>query len=632
MSPRKAKIIRILVSTLSILLILITITGTIGFFTVYLPVQKIIGQVSQLEDQSTKLKLAISDKDINQTKTAIDTIQKQINLIDQSYQKLSFLKPIPKVKDYYQDGLALISIANDAIDTSQIVIKAVEPYADFLGITGVASDSAQTTEDRIAFLTQSVEGLIPHLNDIETKVASIDQSIQQIDPNRYPEEYRGRVIKSQIAKAQTAVNDIHQLVKNGRPILAQTPWLLGKDSPRTYLMIFQNDAELRPTGGFWTAYGTIRVDKGKITPLISEDIYHLDAKYNSTIPAPRPIKAYHINVPYWNIRDMNISPDFPTSIQLFLEKYQKVYGTKDKIDAVIGIDTQVLVDIVKVIGRVGVPGWGNFSSDPDKRCDGCPQIIYQLEWLAGRPRDYIETNRKGFLSPLMHSLLSNAMGAEKSKIGPLMEGLLQNIHQKHLLFYFTDPDIQSAAAAANIAGQINPVPTNGDYLHLSQANMSSAKTNLFLKTKIKHEIISTNDKIEHKITVTYQNPSRASNCNLEKGDLCLNAPKYREWFRFFTNPGSTLVKMTGSEVEPVIYDELGKQIFEGFFGNKYPLYAQSTLKTSIQYTSSTKPNPQYTLNLQKQPGTKAIDYQLIVNGQSFDQFDWVSDKSIRIPL
>ena len=186
-------------------------------------------------------------------------------------------------------------------------------------------------------------------------------------------------IKSNILKAQEMIGETHLFVKNGRPILAKTPWLLGKDSPRTYLMIFQNDAELRPTGGFWTAYGSIRVDKGKITPLSSDDIYNLDAKFNSTIPAPRPIKAYHINVPYWNIRDMNLSPDFPTSIKLLLEKYQQL-GHREKIDAVIGIDTQVLVDIVKVIGRVGVPGWGNFSADPDKRCDGCPQIIYQLEY------------------------------------------------------------------------------------------------------------------------------------------------------------------------------------------------------------------------------------------------------------
>ncbi len=315
-----------------------------------------------------------------------------------------------------------------------------------------------------------------------------------------------------------------------------------------------------------------------------------------------------------------------------MSHYKTIVKNADEIDAVVAIDTKVLVDLVTVLGRIGVPGFGNFSSEPDKRCDGCPQIIYQLEWIAGRPRNYIETNRKGFLAPLMHSILSNAMGSEKEKLTPLIQGLLQNVYQKHLLFYFTDADIQKAAVAANIAGSIKTTDSNTDYFHLNDANMSSAKTNLFLKQKIKHQIISKDGQVEHKVVVTYTNPSKASNCNLEKGDLCLNAPKYRNWFRFYLPLGSELIKMTGSEIEPVQYEELGKQVFEGFYGDKYPLYAESSTKTSIQYTSSINPGSDYTLLLQKQPGTKVIPYQLIVNGQEHSTFDWATDKTIKLAL
>ena len=164
------------------------------------------------------------------------------------------------------------------------------------------------------------------------------------------------------------------------------------------------------------------------------------------------------------------------------------------------------------------------------------------------------------------------------------------------------------------------------------ANLSSNKTNLFLTEKIKHEIIVKNGKVEHKITTTFTNPFPASNCNLEKGDLCLNAQKYRDWFRFYVPTGSTLVKMTGSEVTPVLYEELGKQVFEGFFGNKYPLYAQSSLITSIQYVSSVAPSSNYTLLLQKQPGTKPTPYELWVNGQKYETFTWESDKTIKLSL
>jgi hypothetical protein len=626
------KIKTILISLISLLVIFGTIIGCLSFFFIYLPGKDLQASIASTISEVQKLEQALSSKDIKLAKEILTNSHRQIQIVSQKTQKFAFLANLPKLKYYYQDSQIFTNIATKSIDTGEIVVGAIEPYSDFLGLASSSTDSAKTTQDRITFLTQSVEGLIPHLNSIEAKFGEIKTDLDKIDPTRYPENFRGYPLRSYLMKAKQITEETYGYFKDSRPLLEKTAWLLGKDKPRNYLLIFQNDAELRPTGGFWTAYGILKVDNGKVTPVVSDDIYALDAKFQSTIPAPRPIKSYHINVPYWNLRDMNLSPDFPESIKTFLGHYNKISGNKDKIDAVVAIDTQVLVNLVKVLGRVGVSGWGNFSSDPDKRCDGCPQIIYQLEWIAGRPRNYIETDRKGFLGPLMQSILSNAMGSEKSKIPLLVETAIANIHQKHLLFYFLDPKMQEAAVVANVSGSITQTPVTVDYFHLNDANMSSAKTNLFLTQKIKHEIISQSGVVEHKVSVTYQNPSKASNCNLEKGDLCLNAPKYRNWFRFYLPTGSKLVKMTGSEVDPVLYEELGKQVFEGFYGNKYPLYAQSSLKTSIQYTSPIAPSNQYSLYLQKQPGTKAIPYELWVNGQKYDNFSWTTDKTIKLSL
>lgn len=631
--PKKpSKVKRFLITFFSIFLIAITFIATFLFFFLYVPGKKLYDQINKTKPIVQALQQSIQDKDLIKAQQNIIQLKTQTKLIESSYKNLSLIGSLPIVNNYYKDGNQTIIVVKDGLDTGEIIIKAVQPYQDFLGLKGAAVSADKTTEDRIKFLTESVEGIVPYLNTIEGKIAQIEDSLNQIDPARYPEEFRGIKIQSNILKAKETISEVHKIIKDGQPILTKTSWLLGKDKPRNYFLMFQNNAELRPTGGFWTAYGIIKVDNGKITPLASEDIYTLDAKFNSRIPAPRPLKAYHIDVPYFNLRDMNISPDFPTSIELFLTNYNKIIKSKEKIDAVIALDLQVLVDLVKVLGRVGVSGFGNFSAEPDKRCDGCPQIIYQLEYLADKPRNYLEQNRKGFMGPLMNSLLLNAMGSEKSKIGPMAQNMLKDISEKHILFYFTDPEIQKAAVLANIAGAITPTDKNTDYLALIDSNMASAKSNLFINQKIKHEIISTNGKVEHKITVTYTNPSKASNCNLEKGDLCLNASKYRDWFRFYVPIGSQLAKMTGSEVEPVLYEELSKQVFEGFYGNKYPLYAQSSLKTSVQYTSSVKPSSNYTLLLQKQPGTKPIEYNLVVNGQKQDPFLWDSDKTIKLAL
>lgn len=627
MSP----VVKFFTSFLSVLLIIVTITGTLGFFFAYIPGKKLLTQVYAAKIEAQNLKQAIVDKDLIKAKDSINKLKQDTKNIESTYKRLRFVAILPIANNYYKDGARAIAIAKDGLDTGDILINAIEPYTDFLGMKGSSVSSAKTTEDRITFLTNSIEGLVPHLDTIEKKMSNIETSLNQIDANRYPEEFKGFKLKSTILSAQETIVQTHQLVKNDQPLLAKIPWLLGKDKPRQYLMIFQNDKELRPSGGFWTAYGSLTVKDGQVTPGTASNIYDLDDKINSKVPAPRLIKSYHINVPILNLRDSNLSPDFPTDAQIFAEQYAKAMGKKEPFDAVIAIDTTILVDMVKILGKLDTRV-GTFTANPDKRCDGCPSIIYDLEWISGRPRNYIEKNRKDFMNPLMSALLANVMGSEKSKMTLLIEAALKDINEKHVMFYFPDPEMQKIGNLANITGKITDTDKSVDYFHLNDANFASAKSNIFITQKIKHEITIKDGIAQHKIAVTYTNPSPASNCNLEKGDLCLNASKYRNLFRFYAPVGSKLIKMTGTEVEPVQYEELDKQVFEGFYGNKYPLYAQSSLKTSVEYTSGATVGSTYTLLLQKQPGTKPVDYELYFNGKKQETFSWVADKTVKLSL
>ena len=149
------------------------------------------------------------------------------------------------------------------------------------------------------------------------------------------------------------------------------------------MVLFQNDKELRPTGGFLTAYSIAKVDKGRFTPVLSDDIYNLDSKYTPTVAAPEPFYKY-LKGPYvisrkYKLRDMNWSPDFSESMSLFVKEAEKA-GIK-KIDGVIAVDTQFLVNLLDVLGTIGVPGYGDFSTKIVSQCN-CPQVIYELESFA----------------------------------------------------------------------------------------------------------------------------------------------------------------------------------------------------------------------------------------------------------
>lgn len=323
---------------------------------------------------------------------------------------------------------------------------------------------------------------------------------------------------------------------------------------------------------------------------------------------------------------MNLSPDFKVSMETFLENYKKVAPAN--INGVIALDTKVLVDILKVLGPIGVADWGKFSAENDKRCD-CPQVFYELERYADKPVGELKVERKAVLGPLMHSILLNVMQSPRKKWPEFFNVAFGNIQEKHLLFYFFDEKIQQAMEAINAAGRIKEY--QGDYLHINDCNFAGAKSNMYIRENVEQKIeIANNGEITKTVTIDYKNPQPGSDCNLERGELCLNG-LYRDWIRLYVPKDSQLVEASGSEVEVKTYEDLGKTVFEAFYGDKSPLRplgkAQLVFKYKLPFKAE-KDKP-YPLLIQKQPGTYGYEYTVKLGGKS-ESFELKTDKEVKL--
>jgi hypothetical protein len=325
---------------------------------------------------------------------------------------------------------------------------------------------------------------------------------------------------------------------------------------------------------------------------------------------------------------MNLSPDFSESMAQFWEHAKKVLGVSE-IDGIIAVDTQVLVDIMEVLGPIGVSGWGNFSAETDDRCD-CPQVFYELELYADRPVGILRGERKGIIGPLMHSIMLNAMGSPRKKWPMFFNVAWENLQEKHILMYFFDEEIQKAVESLNAGGRIRDF--DGDYFHFNDSNFGGAKSNMYIQQEVTQEIeVGSDGTITKTVTIDYKNPAPPSNCNLEAGELCLNG-LYRNWFRLYVPEGSELTEVKGSEVEAKTYDELGKTVFEGFYGDSSPLRPEGTAQVSFKYKLPFKADSgAYRLLVQKQPGTKNHYYTVQINGQE-ESFELDGDRELEFKL
>ncbi len=582
------------------LLCAIAVIAVFGYVALYRPGMKVMTSAKKVEASARELKSAFKQNNIDAIKAKMNQVSTDYTQLENDSKAFYWAGFIPYVADY-KNG---IEAGRYTLNAGSESIKAIEPHAELLGFKkGETSFSEKPAEDRLHTAVLTLDKIMGKIDVISKNIEEAEARIARIDERRYPEKIGNREIRSNIKQIKDQFYGVSTLFVDAKPLLKSLPDILGKDSEKSYLLLFQNNYERRATGGFLTSYAFFRIKDGKISVERSEDIYSLDNSISAHPTAPKEILTYHKNVGTYNIRDSNIYPDLPKSVEEFEKLYAKSSIDKD-YDGIIYLDSEVLVDMLRIFGDTQVSGL-TFSAQPDERCD-CPQVIYSLFDMVDRPVNYIKTDRKGILGDLMHALLFKALGFSPSKYwGTLAQEMYDNLNEKHILMYFKDAKLQKAAENVGFAGRIKQ--TDGDYLHVNGVNFAGAKSNLFVEEEIEVEGKNVNGSIKKTVTITYKNPHPHSDCNLERGGLCLNAT-LRNWVRIYTPKGSKLDSFEGSKTKVNTYEESGKTVFEGFM----TVEPKGLAKVKVEYTlpSTIKANDSYMI--QKQPGVRKEKQSLSV--------------------
>lgn len=573
-------------------------------FFVILPLKNINTKGRLVVEKAKAVKYAVSLNDMDAVKNTMNDLQTTFDSFEKEAGKIYWMRFIPIAGWYVSDFKNGVEAGDHLLKAGQKVIDTLTPYADLIGFKkGTAGFTDKSADDRIQTAVLTLDKVVPKVDDIAIDIDGAQKNIASIDAHRYPGTYGKK-----IASYKEQFDSVASLFVNAKPFIKKLPDILGAQEERTYIVLFQNDKELRPTGGFLTAYAIFKVKNGKISAQRSEDIYNLDASLSRHPKAPAPVLAYHKGVYQLNIRDSNLSPDYVQSMKTFEELYANS-SQKVTHDGIIAMDTQVLVDMLRVLGDTQAGGI-TFSASEDDRCD-CPQVIYELLNDIDRPVNYVKNDRKGILGQLLYAIMQKALGASPSQYwGQLSQDMIKNLEQKHMLIYLKNPNEQQAVEAINFAGRI--LPKEGDYLHINDTNFAGAKSNLYVSEKVTSDSkINADGSVRRTLTIEYKNPYRHSDCNLERGGLCLNAT-LRNWLRIYVPQGSTLVSFRGSQSKVQTYDELGKTVFEGFMTVDPMGKALVMVEYDLPYKVTNQKD--YTLYLQKQPGTAGNQYVISVNG------------------
>ncbi|MEO8223093.1 MAG: DUF4012 domain-containing protein, partial [Specibacter sp.] len=159
-------------------------------------------------------------------------------------------------------------------------------------------------------------------------------------------------IAEPLTVAQQQLGDLRGTLNVASNTVRLLPAMMGGSDPRNYLLLIQNSAEVRATGGSSSALAVLRTDKGKIQ-LSTQDSSTGMGVFDPAIKVDKAQEAIYTNRMGSYMQNVNMTPDFPTAAATARAMWLKRHPG-DVIDGVIAVDPPALALVLKATGPVDV--------------------------------------------------------------------------------------------------------------------------------------------------------------------------------------------------------------------------------------------------------------------------------------
>lgn len=249
------------------------------------------------------------------------------------------------------------------------------------------------------------------------------------------------------------------------------PAMLGSDGPRNYLVLFQNNAELRSTGGIPGALALLKMENGAIS-LGQQSAASQFPKYPSPVVAlpPETQALYGDNTAQY-MQDVNFTPNFALSGQIAREMWKQQYGTE--VDGVISLDPVALSYLLRATGPV------TLATGDELNSDNAVKLLLQDVYA----RYLNPVDQDAFFASAAAEVFSKVASGDVDPIA-LIDALAKAGDENRVLIWSSHDEDQTLLSGTTLAGGL-PLSTDTDQKFGVYFNDSTtAKMDPYLKVSI----------------------------------------------------------------------------------------------------------------------------------------------------
>lgn len=363
----------------------------------------------------------------------------------------------------------------------------------------------------------------PYFLDAKQKLDFAKASAFSVDVGSFPAGVRGDF--------ERYVNVLDKLTESSdflTQLALEFPSIMGFDGQKRYLILFQNNNEIRPTGGFLGSYADVEIKDGKIVSISIDDIYNPDGQLklrrsNESIKSPTPLLRA-LGEESLFIRNANWDPSFPQSVATITRLFKLV---DDRVyNGVFAVDLYFVRGLLSVTGPVYLTAY----EEEIKVENMYERVQFHSDF------DFQEgvSAKKAFLTVLGGKILERLFALPREKIPALGNVLYSSLEQKHLVVYLPDSYLNAYLAERGWDGSL--LKSDGDYLYVVNANLGGTKSNYYVKNSMNYAVSAkTSDGLlRGELELTYENTQK---------DASWPGGPYTNYVRVLVAEGS---KLTGA--------------------------------------------------------------------------------------
>ena len=340
---------------------------------------------------------------------------------------------------------------------------------DVRSVQTLGAASSALVNDALVPIAQSVSGKklsdIMHdgsfdVETISSVVAAVDQATPTIEGtldtiDSLPEAHIPQ-LASAIEKVKTQTTQVRDTLAKAKPMLDVLPQMLGANGQtRTYLVIAQNNSELRSTGGLPGSWGTVTINNGTLTMGDFTTILHESGLKVDITDEERNAMATNMDT---DPAQVNCDPDFVRVGELARDYWAQTGG--GNVDGVIAIDPVFLQRLVALTGSITAPDGATLDGTNTAQA-----LLSDVYWKYGNNGDAQDAYFASVAELAFKSVLSNLGNAS---IKDLKDVYKKSAADGRLLVWMNDQGEEQVMQELGVAGGLSTDPATpvlGVYLN-----------------------------------------------------------------------------------------------------------------------------------------------------------------------